>query len=202
MVSQQRHAGLRHLISVNVAGLTVRVPEEKGFIMVDTLTIAGTVATEPRHIVTSQGLSITSFRLASAQRKYDRNTNTWSDGETNWYTVTAFRQLAENVVASVKKGERVMVFGKLRIRGWQKDERSGLSVEIDADAVGHDLIWGTSVYTRNTVSAATGGLSAHSGVGSTVENGVREGAESPDMGTAEPNVAVFSPEEDLTPTPF
>ncbi|WGD36442.1 single-stranded DNA-binding protein [Lysinibacter sp. HNR] len=125
--------------------------------MIDSLTISGIVATEPRHVTTAQGLPITSFRLASQQRKYDRVTGLWSDGDTNWYTVTAFRQLAANVALSVKKGERLMVSGRLRIRSWQKDDRSGTSVEVEADSIGHDLSWGTATYTRGVSSASTVG---------------------------------------------
>jgi single-strand DNA-binding protein len=120
--------------------------------MPDTLTITGLVATTPRHLVTSEGLPITSFRLASTQRRYDRGKGSWIDAETNWYTVTCFRQLAINVVASIAKGQRVLVSGRLRVRDWQSGDRAGTTVEIDADAVGHDLAWGTSVYTRSVAS--------------------------------------------------
>jgi len=120
--------------------------------MTDSITLTGLVATTPRHLVTSEGLPITSFRLASTQRRYDRGEQKWIDGETNWYTVTAFRQLAMNVVGSVNKGQRVVVSGKLRIRDWESGDRAGTTVEIDADALGHDLAWGTSVFTRSVSS--------------------------------------------------
>jgi single-strand DNA-binding protein len=120
--------------------------------MTDTLTLTGLVATTPRHLTTSEGLQITSFRLASTQRRFDRGSQKWIDGETNWYTVTAFRQLALNVVASVMKGQRVVVSGRLRIRDWESGDRAGTTVEIDADALGHDIAWGTSVFTRSVAS--------------------------------------------------
>lgn len=120
--------------------------------MTDAITVTGLVATTPRHLVTSEGLPITSFRLASTQRRYDRGAQKWIDGETNWYTVTAFRQLAVNVVGSVNKGQRVVVTGKLRVRDWESGDRAGTTVEIDADALGHDLAWGTSVFTRSVAS--------------------------------------------------
>jgi single-strand DNA-binding protein len=120
--------------------------------MTDTLTLTGLVATTPRHLVTSEGLPITSFRLASTQRRYDRGAAKWIDGETNWYTVTCFRQLAINVVASIAKGQRLVVTGRLRVRDWETGDRAGTTVEIDADALGHDLAWGTSAYTRSVSS--------------------------------------------------
>ena len=120
--------------------------------MTDILSITGLVATTPRHLVTSDGLPIASFRLASTQRRYDRGAQKWIDAETNWYTVTTFRQLAINIVGSIEKGQRVVVTGRLRVRDWQTGDRAGTNVEIDADAVGHDLAWGTAVYTRSVAS--------------------------------------------------
>jgi single-strand DNA-binding protein len=96
-------------------------------------------------------LPITSFRLAASQRRFDRTKNQWIDGDTNWYTVTAFRQLAINVAGSVAKGERIVVSGKLRVRDWDNGERAGTSVEIEADSIGHDLTWGSSVFTRTVL---------------------------------------------------
>jgi len=114
-----------------------------------TITITGLTATEPRHLVTSEGVAISSFRFASTDRRYNRATEKWEDGDTTWFTVSAFRGLAENVKASVKKGERLLVTGRLRIRDWETDERKGTDVEIEADAIGHDLTWGTTHFTRN-----------------------------------------------------
>jgi single-strand DNA-binding protein len=122
--------------------------------MSDLITVTGLVATTPRHLVTSEGLPITSFRLASTQRRYDRTQEKWIDGDTNWFTITGFRQLATNLVGSVAKGDRVLVTGRLKIRDWENGERTGTTVEIDADAIGHDLSWGTASFTRTIAAAA------------------------------------------------
>ncbi|WEO75846.1 single-stranded DNA-binding protein [Cryobacterium sp. SO2] len=122
--------------------------------MTDTIALTGIVATTPRHLVTSSGLAIASFRLACRQRRFDRVRNSWVDADTNWYTVSCFRQLAHNVEASVKKGEHVLVTGRLRIRDWENQDRSGTSVEVEADAVGHDLAWGTTALVRSAPPSA------------------------------------------------
>ncbi|MEP6478510.1 MAG: single-stranded DNA-binding protein [Rhodoglobus sp.] len=122
--------------------------------MSDMITVTGLVATVPRHIVTSEGLAITSFRLASTQRRFDRQQNAWADGETNWYTVTSFRQLAMNVTGSVNKGDRVLVTGKLRIRDWTSGEKAGTTIDVEAEAIGHDLLWGNSVFSRTIANAS------------------------------------------------
>ena len=114
-----------------------------------TITITGLTATDPRHLITSEGVAISSFRFASTDRRYNRATDKWEDGDTTWFTVSAFRGLAENVKASVKKGERLIITGRLRIRDWETDDRKGTDVEIEADAIGHDLTWGTTQFTRN-----------------------------------------------------
>ena len=100
--------------------------------MTDTITVTGVVGSDPRLHVTTQGLAITSFRLASTRRYFDRAKGTWEDGETNWYTVSGFRQLAQNAAASVRKGDRIVVQGRLRLRAWESGEKSGMAVEIEA----------------------------------------------------------------------
>lgn len=122
--------------------------------MSDIMTLTGIVATEPRSVTTPEGLSITSFRLASSQRRFDRQTQSWVDGETNWYTVSSFRRLAENLAASLTKGDPVLVRGRVRIREWQNEQRSGTTVEVEADSVGHDLLWGRSSFDRVSARSA------------------------------------------------
>ncbi|MFP7760000.1 single-stranded DNA-binding protein [Marisediminicola sp. LYQ134] len=124
--------------------------------MTDTITIAGVVGTVPRHVLTGAGLAITSFRLASTQRRFDRAQNKWVDGDTNWFTVTTFRQLALNVATSVSKGDRVVVLGRVRLRDWRADDKSGTTVEIEADSLGHDLAWGSAVWSRSTTNSGAG----------------------------------------------
>lgn len=117
------------------------------------ITIRGLVATTPRYIITQDGLKILSFRLAS----YDSDA---PEGQTNWYTVSSFNDLAYNGSLSIEKGHRVFLTGSLRIRDWDNGERTGTSVEIEADALGHDLAYGTSKFERtqyntpNTTSEA------------------------------------------------
>jgi len=121
----------------------------------ETTTITGLVATTPRHLVSADGLPITSFRLASSNRRFDRATMEWVDGETNWYTITSFRTLAINTATSISKGDRIVVSGTLRIRDWDNGERVGTSVELEASNIGHDLAWGTTTFVRTVHKADT-----------------------------------------------
>ena len=123
--------------------------------MAEQITVLGLVATTPRHLVTQDGLPITSFRLAASSLKFDAAQNKWIDGETNWYTISAFRQLAINIAGAINKGERVIVTGRLRVRDWDNGERAGTSVEIEAESAGHDLNWGTATFTRTVLLRET-----------------------------------------------
>jgi single-strand DNA-binding protein len=115
------------------------------------VTIRGFIGTDVKCSVASSGLPITKFRLGSTDRYFDKKTNTWADGETNWYSVSMFRQLATNAGVSLQKGDRVIVTGKLRVRTWVNDEgKSGTTVEIDADSAGHDLLFGTASFRRSS----------------------------------------------------
>jgi single-strand DNA-binding protein len=118
--------------------------------MTDTITVRGFVATEIRSSTTPGGVPTASFRLGSAERRYDRAANAWVDGNINWFTVQGYRQLAGNMGCSIKKGQRVIIVGKLKMRSWEKDGRVYHDAEIDADAVGHDLKWGTANFIRNS----------------------------------------------------
>ncbi|MEF2976922.1 single-stranded DNA-binding protein [Subtercola sp. YIM 133946] len=145
--------------------------------MPDTISLTGVVATDPRHITTNEGLEITSFRLASSQRRFDKSRNSWIDTGTNWYTVTAFRQLAANMAGSLNKGDRVVASGRLRVREWTNGEKNGTTMEIEAEALGHDLSWGTASFSRSLGSSASGS-GASGGLGGAPGGGASAGGES------------------------
>jgi single-strand DNA-binding protein len=124
-------------------------PQEKDQQLMTTITITGATAADPRFLITGEGVAIASFRFASTDRRFNKQTNAWEDGDTTWFTVSAFRVLAENVKTSIKKGERLIITGRLRIRDWEAGEKSGTDVEVEADAIGHDLTWGTTEFVKN-----------------------------------------------------
>lgn len=115
--------------------------------MSDRITLTGLVATTPRHMVLADATRITSFRFASTF--VDERTG---EDRTNWYVVTAFGALATHTASSLEKGQRVIVVGALRVRDWQAAEKTGTTVEIEAETIGHDLAWGRAVFTRNVVA--------------------------------------------------
>ncbi|MCD9141672.1 single-stranded DNA-binding protein [Streptomyces albireticuli] len=121
------------------------------------VTVVGNVATQPDFREAANGSAVSRFRLAATVRRWDRGKEEWADAYTSFYTVWAWRALAENVVASVSVGEPVIVRGKLRIQ--EREDREGpegretggrrwLSADIDAATIGHDLARGTSAFRR------------------------------------------------------
>lgn len=125
------------------------------------ISAVGQIATDPKLFMPESGVEFCTFRLACTERRFDGKKNEWSDGVTNWYTVNAFRSLAVHSAKSFSKGDRVVLTGKLRVRRWEKDEKSGTSVEIDADGIGHDVRWGVSTFEKRTSSAESAGASEH-----------------------------------------
>lgn len=150
--------------------------------MTDIITVTGVVGTDPKHHVTNGGLAITSFRLASTRRVFDREKGSWDDGETNWYTISTFRQLAVNASLSIRKGERLIIRGRLRLRAWETGERSGKAVEIEADSIGHDLAWCVSTYSKVRSTRPADAAAAGSSQGEAVD-GFDAPAGGPDSST-------------------
>lgn len=68
--------------------------------------------------------------------------------------MSAFRQLADHVKSSLHQGDGVIVTGKLKLREWENAERKGMSADIDAEAIGHDLRWGASAFAKASRPAA------------------------------------------------
>lgn len=121
--------------------------------MSQTISAIGQIATEPKLFAPESGVQFCTFRLACTERRFDGAKGEWADGTTNWFTVNAFRALAVNAAHSFAKGDRVVVQGRLRVRRWEKDEKHGNSVEIDAEGIGHDVRWGVSSFEKRTANA-------------------------------------------------
>ncbi|WP_449277191.1 single-stranded DNA-binding protein [Leucobacter sp. GX24907] len=120
------------------------------------VSVVGTVATRPNRFATPGRASVCSFRVAANERRYNREAERWEDGDTNWYTVVTFRGLADHAEQSFAVGDRIVVTGRLRVRQWSTAEKSGTSVEIDAEAVGHDVRWGVSSFRKHRSADADG----------------------------------------------
>lgn len=117
--------------------------------MTDHITLRGVVGTDPRQSGENSSTLIAKFRLVSNERRQDPETGQWADVHSNWYTVSCFRAMATNLLASIHMGDHVVVYGKMQVREYdRKDGTRGFSVDIEAMALGHDLRFGISRFER------------------------------------------------------
>ena len=91
--------------------------------------------------------SVTAFRLACTPRVRGKG-GEYSDGNTTWIDVTCFRSLAAHVAASVRKGDPVIVIGKLRTSVWTKDGQTRERLGLEAETGGHDRSRGTAIFRK------------------------------------------------------
>ncbi|MFM2438035.1 MAG: single-stranded DNA-binding protein, partial [Actinomycetota bacterium] len=125
----------------------------------------GTVVSDVRHTITPAGISMARFRMVSQPRRFDSNAGSFVDLDASFLSVTVWRALAEHVALSVRKGDPILVIGRLRVREWEQEGRVRVTVEIEAKSVGHDLARGNSRFARRARSGAdasesTGGAGA------------------------------------------
>ncbi|MGO1183846.1 MAG: single-stranded DNA-binding protein [Micrococcaceae bacterium] len=119
------------------------------------ITIRGNLAADPKSRVLPDGSTeVLEFRVASTERRFDRQSERWIDGNTSWFTVNCYRGLARNARRSLSKGQPVVVTGRLSVRTWTTKEpegeapKTGTTVQIEAESVGHDLSRGWTDFVR------------------------------------------------------
>ena len=112
------------------------------------VTVVGWAASTPREIV-GDGVPYTSFRVATTPRWFDNRQGAWTDGRTEWISVKAFRDVAFNVAASIRKGDPVLVQGRLRTEEWAGENGPRTTLVVDAHALGHDLTKGRASFARS-----------------------------------------------------
>jgi len=118
--------------------------------------ITGNLTDTPEVTFTPNGAAVCNFRLAVTPRVKDGEG--WKDGETSFFRITAWRQLAEHVGDSLGKGDRVIVLGQLRARSWETPEGERRSVvEVTAEEVGPSLKWATAKPERTKANGTKAG---------------------------------------------
>lgn len=106
------------------------------------ITVQGVIGTDPKASVWNRQ-EILSFRMVCNERRYDGAAGGWIDVHSSWLQVSCFGPLARNVQASLHKGDRVLVHGKMRVKDYvtaEGVERTG--VDLVADSIGPDLKFG------------------------------------------------------------
>jgi single-strand DNA-binding protein len=109
----------------------------------NTITIVGNITRDPELRYTPSGQANVRLGVAVNRKWQDRNSGEWQEA-TSFFDVIAWRELAENVNESLKKGARVIVTGRLEQRTWEQEGNKRSVVEIIADEIAPSLRWATA----------------------------------------------------------
>lgn len=130
------------------------------------ITVAGNLVADPELRVSQAGKPWVTFRIASTPRVKDRQTNDWSDGEPLWLGCRAYGQEAENIAASLRKGNRVLVLGRLTQRSYTDNQgQQRTSLDLEVEECGPSLKFATAQPMRGGAGGAAGAGSAASHYG-------------------------------------
>ena len=103
------------------------------------LTVVGNLTADPDLKFTSGGAAVANFTVASTPRSFDKASGQWVDGEPLFMRCSLWREAAENAAESLKRGQRVIVTGKLISRSYEKDGAKKTVVELAVDEIGPSL---------------------------------------------------------------
>lgn len=124
------------------------------------ITVVGNLVGDPELRFTPGGAAACRFTLAHNPRSFDREKNEWVDGEPTFFDCTAWRDLAEHVAESLRRGHRVILIGNLNTRRWQSDGSgktpAGETIsrqELAVLAIGPELTFATATVVKATRTA-------------------------------------------------
>jgi len=102
------------------------------------ITVVGNLARDPELKETSRGVSLCTFTIAASERHRDDD-GTWADGPTTWVRCSAWRDLGEHISATLRKGDRVIVTGRLAEREYEHNGAKQSSWEVTVSDAGPSL---------------------------------------------------------------
>jgi len=96
------------------------------------VTLIGRLGADPEPV--GSGLRL---RIATSEGKLNPATNKWEDGPTSWWTVKAWKSVAEQCKDVLKKGQEIVVYGQMYEETWKaKDGSTKSSYEVTARSIG------------------------------------------------------------------
>lgn len=130
------------------------------------ITIVGNLTDDPELRYTPNGAAVAKLRVAVTPRYRDQVSGEWKDGDASFFTVNAWRSLAENVAESLTRGANVIIVGRLKMRSWETQEGDKRTVvEIEADEIGPSLRWATAKVEKQSRSGGAEWSAVGAGVG-------------------------------------
>ena len=129
----------------------------------NTVTLVGNITDDPELRFTPSGAAVANFTVA-VNRRYKNQDGQWEDKLDGFFRCSCWRDMAENVAESLKKGSRVVVVGRLQQRSWDdQDGNKRSSFEIQVDEVGPSLRWASASVTKSQRSGAAPAASGGGG---------------------------------------
>ena len=130
------------------------------------ITVVGNLVADPEPRVSQAGKPWVTFRIASTPRVHDKQSNEWKDGEPLWLGCRAYGEYAENLAASLTKGMRVILQGRLTQRSYTDNQgQQRTSLDLEVEECGPSLRFATAQVQRGGVGGGGGGGSAASHYG-------------------------------------
>jgi single-strand DNA-binding protein len=150
----------------------------------NSVTLIGNLTRDPELRYTTGGRGVASFGLA-VNRRYQQN-GEWQE-QTSFFNVVCWGELGENASATLTKGARAIVTGRLEQRSWETQDGEKRSVvEVVADEVGPSLRWAQAQVERTERSGGDGGFSGGGGGGGSSAPSGGNRAPDPVYGDEEP----------------
>jgi len=150
----------------------------------NTVTLVGNLTKDPELRYTTGGRGVASFGLA-VNRRYQVN-GEWQE-QVSFFNVVAWADLGENAAASLHKGNRVMVTGRLEQRSYDTREGEKRNItEVIADDLGPSLRWAQAQVERISRDSADGGGYSSGGGNSGGGGAARSAPPDPVYGEEEP----------------
>ena len=123
------------------------------------ITVVGNLVADPEPRVSQAGKSWVTFRIASTPRVRDRQSGDWSDGEPLWLGCRAYGEYADNIAASLTKGMRVVVQGRLTQRSYTDNQgQQRTSLDLEVEEIGPSLRFATAQVSRGQSRGQVGGF--------------------------------------------
>lgn len=144
------------------------------------ITIVGNLTRDPELRTLNNGSNVANFTIASSERRFNRDTNQWEDGDTLFLNCSAWDSshapLASNIANSLAKGMTVIAQGRLTQRTYETETHEKRTVvELRVDQIGPSLRRATAQVARqqNSNAGQFGGFGQPAGYtdGSTASSG-------------------------------
>jgi len=128
------------------------------------ITVVGNLTDDPELRFTPSGAAVANFTVASTPSTFNRQTNSWEDGETLFLRCSIWRQAAENVAESLQRGMRVVAQGRLKARSYETREGEKRTVfELEVDEIGPSMRYATAKVTKTSRQSGGQGGGYNSG---------------------------------------